>query len=368
MSNSPPRPPSHRPASLAHLPARDHSGWRPLGSGPFLDTPSLSNLPVLDGYTSIAVSQPVSPLIGPADAVSRRLVRRRNADRNLRGAVGPNSSRSGTPPPRNNNDVPNPAPIPALAPVPAPAPAAAPHVQWVGSPPAPNRIAPDVARAADERALLRLKQSLTDRFLCYHISIDNLLYWDRDQRRPFWTRMPIPLHQGEWPGHPHVPPGEELDMVFTYQQALDEDEDSRQRVTQSVRGLLHRLRRIHRNRSRPRNDDVRRSAADRLTTKLVSKFQPAGIQFKRRLGQGGFGAVFLFEMVGEKGVTYPIVVKGSTRELRDGSEAFSGELENINVSLLKSTDLVSLILLYCILRDVTWANTYTKVPKTKTLY
>lgn len=145
--------------------------------------------------------------------------------------------------------------------------------------------------------------------------------------------MPIPLFQGEWPGHPPVQPGEELDMVLTYQQALDEDEDSRQRATSSVRGLLHRLRRIHRNRSRPRNDDDGRGdTADRLTTKLMGQFQPAGIQVKRRLGQGGFGAVFLFEMVGEKGVTYPVVVKGSTRELRDDPEAFSGELENINVS------------------------------------
>lgn len=330
MSNNPPGIPSHRPASLAHLPARGHSGWRPLASRPFLDTPSLSNLPVLDGYASIAVSHPASPLIGPADAIDRRLVRRRNAERNLRGAVGPRSSRSESPLPRNNMDAPN------SAAAPAPAPAPAPHVQWAGNPPAPNRIAPDVARVAEDRHLLRLKQSLTDRFCCYYMSLDNLLYWDRDQRRPFWSRMPIPLHQGEWPGHPPLQPGEEMDSVYTYQQALEEDEDSRQEATQSVRGFLHRLRRIHRNRSRPRKDDHgRRNAADdRLTTKLTGQFHPAGIQFKRRLGQGGFGAVYLFEMVGEKGVTYPIVVKGSTRELRDGPEAFSGELENINVSCL----------------------------------
>lgn len=351
MSNDPPRLPSHRPASLAHLPAHDHSGWRPLGSGPFLDIPSLSNLPILDGLASIALSQPASPLVGPVEAPNRRLVRRRNAERNLRGAASPRSNRSATPFPRDNN-VPHPEPPPAAAQAPAaapaPAPAPAPQVQWAGNPPAPNRIASDVARAADERHLLRLKQSLTDRFLCYHTSIDTLLYWDRDQRRPLWRRMPIPLYQGEWSGHPPVQPGEELDAVFSYQQALDEDEESRQQATQSVRGLLHRLRRIHRNRSRPRNHDDdggggggRRPTPDRLTTKLVGKFQPAGIQFKRRLGQGGFGAVFLFEMVGEKGVIHPVVVKGSTRELRDGPDAFSGELENINVSCKRPLGLLS---------------------------
>lgn len=129
-----------------------------------------------------------------------------------------------------------------------------------------------------------------------------------------------------------MPPGQELDLVFWYRQSVDDDEDSRRDATSSVSGVLHQL--------RPRRPDGARRdnrgrERDRLTTRLVGRFQPAGLQFKRRLGQGGFGAVFLFEMVGDKGVTYPIVVKASTREARDGEDAFRDELRNLNVSCRK---------------------------------
>lgn len=169
------------------------------------------------------------------------------------------------------------------------------------------------------------------------------MYWNRDKRKPQWTQFPIPLHGGEWPGHPLLRQGEELDALMSYQLRLLQDP---QRLG-TVRGIFNRVRRplnrVRRLIGRPRDggpEDSSRRKMDRLNAHLVSDFAPAGIRFKRRLGQGGFGAVFLFEMMGEKDSTYPIVVKGSTREMLDDSDALGDEINNLNVSPYISREII----------------------------
>lgn len=71
---------------------------------------------------------------------------------------------------------------------------------------------------------------------------------------------------------------------------------------------------------------------NRLNARLAADFEPAGIRYKRRLGQGGYGAVFLFEMVAERGVSHSVVVKASTREMLINADPFEDELANLNVS------------------------------------
>ncbi|KAJ4403108.1 hypothetical protein N0V82_010703 [Gnomoniopsis sp. IMI 355080] len=336
---------------------------------------------VLDGDAAVALAQPASAVIpitssaaSSSSPPSRRLVRRRrNAISNLRAAAtgAPRSTSGGgtaRPPPlvdvnANNNGGlvsrfgdfnirsgagARPAPL-----LPAPrrnrvtkqdsaAAAAAgasrppPHVQWPGQQPPAIHIAhgDDMARAAEERALLRTKQCHTDRFLCYHASLEHWLLWNRDRRRSIWAQFPIPLHQGNWPGHPPVRASEELDALLSYQLKLREN----RQIPGGVRGVFNRGVRRPLSRARGLIDRFRgrdlegytRRKVNGLEARLVKDFEPTGIRFKRRLGQGGFGAVFLFEMMGGKGSSWPIVVKGSTRELLDDSDGLGDEIDNLN--------------------------------------
>lgn len=172
----------------------------------------------------------------------------------------------------------------------------------------PNAAA---VRAAHE--LRWLKQTVIDRFAAWHLGRDYWCGWDGDRRLPAIARIPIPPNRGAWPGH--------------------------LRPVRAVGNGMHRLpqlkrmgspRGLHRviGRMKPRAPTTSRAVAGALQRQIAAEFKPAGWKFKRMLGMGGYGAVFLLEMVGENGLKIPVVVKGSIKAGR----GLYHEFENVVAS------------------------------------
>lgn len=169
------------------------------------------------------------------------------------------------------------------------------------------------------------KQRTTDLFARWHAGPRAWHAWDEWSRREAIERIPVPPRLGGWPGHERVVQGDRLPQI-----ALLQPESGRfargMRRLDVGRGAAERRR-------RRRAEKERLGAADVLRREIGKQFEVAGWRFRRRLGVGGFGAVFLFELVSETGQRLPVVVK---KGLGDPS-SLSREKENIMVSYARKT-------------------------------
>lgn len=168
-----------------------------------------------------------------------------------------------------------------------------------------------------EQILRWTKQSLIDRFAHWHMGLRHWNAWDEARRAPTIAQIPIPPRPGRWPGHPRVTRGTRLPRLH--------------RVEAEPGPVMRGLRRAVPMPRRPR--EVR---ADVVRRRLGPDFQVAGWKFKRRLGMGGFGAVFLFDLISERGQRLPVVVKGGL----GGGDSLYREIENIAVSVSKLVKLL----------------------------
>lgn len=81
-------------------------------------------------------------------------------------------------------------------------------------------------------------------------------------------------------------------------------------------------------------EDPRDVRAKQLETPVAESFRPAGFAFRKRLGVGGQGAVFLLDMVGEDGKTkIPIVAKACVGQNSGQGNALQHEKEAMMVSV-----------------------------------
>lgn len=156
-----------------------------------------------------------------------------------------------------------------------------------------------------------LKQRLIDRFAHYQLGLDPYTRYDEDAREPFVRALPIPPRQGPWPGHPpmNLVPGQIMARI-----------EGPGRLAKLIPGR------------RVRKSPEREAAADRVAKLLRDDFRPARFKFRKRLGFGGFGAAFLFDMQSEKGEVVPIVVKASISQRRSRSKEMQEEKDNFIVS------------------------------------
>lgn len=172
-----------------------------------------------------------------------------------------------------------------------------------------NHPNPNDAVLQAARELRWLKQTTIDRFEAWHLGRDQ---WCRgrgdvdSERMRSIARIPIPPRRYPWPGHQQPgaagPAGTGVGAAPIHLSRLN------------MIGQPRRLRRLLQTvMPRPPRKRAKVAVAGMLQRQLAVGFTPAGWKFKRRLGMGGFGAVFLFEMVGENGLKVPVVVKGSIR-------------------------------------------------------
>ncbi|KUI59154.1 hypothetical protein VP1G_06390 [Cytospora mali] len=136
------------------------------------------------------------------------------------------------------------------------------------------------------RRLLDLKRNLIDRFAFFRLGLQEYLNYDNEGRRRIRQFILIPPNPGPWPGHPRATPRQTIWAIRRP-------------------GVLARLF------SRGEQDGGMRRAADRVGRTLRRDFQPARFRFRKRLGYGGFGAAFLFEMSDRDGYVLPVVVKAA---------------------------------------------------------
>lgn len=226
------------------------------------------------------------------------------------------------------------------------------------------------------RRLLRAKQQAIDLFLHYHIDLKSYEAYDSHRRRRQWPLIAIPPYEGDWPGHPKVKSGSKLDMIYGYDRLANIPRQNAplamlaitarggaaaaaapiaaptarmRRAMDRVKKRFNRMRaaasvqpdaRRNRREDPPRRPGVPLPGTERqppmiqrLAERLADQFEPAGLRFKRLLGMGGFGAVFLFELVGQKGKNIPIVIKGSLKPPPNDHQAFLNEINHLAVSL-----------------------------------
>lgn len=80
--------------------------------------------------------------------------------------------------------------------------------------------------------------------------------------------------------------------------------------------------------------DPRDLKAELLEKPIQADFRPAGFTFRKRLGIGGQGAVFLLDMVGEDRKKIPIVAKACVGRESGSDDALKGEKEAMMVSFV----------------------------------
>ncbi|CAN8105498.1 unnamed protein product [Discula destructiva] len=207
-------------------------------------------------------------------------------------------------------------------------------------------------------ALKKQKQWMSDKFFHYHIAPHLFHPYDLEGRRRYWSRLRIPPEPGTWPGHRPIEPGERFAHTPGYADLGTVPEGVRRfaagvrRRWRTVRAQANanvdviaagarKLRGRRRGQAKavrratglvPRRDHDDGAMARRIQprrTTLAEDFEPAGLKFKRMLGQGGQGAVYLFEIVAEKGMNVPVVVKG-TIGANAHEEIFRAEIEYLN--------------------------------------
>lgn len=167
-----------------------------------------------------------------------------------------------------------------------------------------QRRAEAIARRRAEQ-LDYTKRVTHDRFRSWHAGYEAWASWDEWNRAHAIRRYRIPLRDGQWPGHTLGPrPG------GLAGEAIRPRAGRRQRAVWAVRDRMNAEGRMVR-RLRREAEAGREELAREVLGRMERRFVPAGFKFKRRLGMGGCGAVYLFEMVGEGGVRKSVVVKGS---------------------------------------------------------
>lgn len=232
--------------------------------------------------------------------------------------------------------------------------AAAPGVVAAAEGPPPPPIlgaAPPPTTAASNSHFVNFKRAIIDMFDHWHMGYDAITNYDRTAREEEFKKIPIPPRSGPYRGF-QWPPEERRVKVNIF--LMDATASSGSVIVNPPRGFRERLRRRRQfgsgdddenedgSRGRqPRRrsymkgmEREQRKVTRNLGRALADGFKPAGWAFKRILGAGGYGVVFLFEMVGQDGERIPVVVKGSLRKGPDGIASMKKEAENIVVSIL----------------------------------
>lgn len=205
-------------------------------------------------------------------------------------------------------------------------------------PPPPYHPHPPPPRVEGFRAreeLYRLKQVVINRFNHWHHGgYRHFLAWDADRSAHIAPHIPIPPKLGPFPGWEspllrrggggggHGQPRDNLLSITRLEP-----------MRAHPRGRFGHLAGL----AAARGFHVRKSRKQKRARHLARWLEEGfgrvvAFKFKKLLGMGGQGAVFLFEMVGEDGTKVPVVVKGSIRHDRDGNDPFTEEKENLVVS------------------------------------
>lgn len=183
--------------------------------------------------------------------------------------------------------------------------------------------------ARDRRRLLHAKRSITSRFRAWHRGLAYWGLWNEPQQFYFMQFINIPPRAGPFPGFNRP---NRTQFPVLYKMA-----DRSQPLRGLMRGMVNRVRRRNQNRPRP---DPRVKRAEMLEKPLAEAVEPAGCIFRKRLGVGGQGAVFLMDMVGQDGRKHPFVAKMCVGSKTGQDDALRHEEEAMMVSLLLTKTLV----------------------------
>lgn len=193
----------------------------------------------------------------------------------------------------------------------------------------PPRQPVAVAAAQDARLQARfhyMKRAITSRFRAWHRGMEAYGQWNEARAWYFTHMMRVPPRSGPFPG---FNPPDRVRFPPLFKMALRGPPRP---------GLMSRLRariRRQRNQSQQQGQDPRDVKAKQLEKPIQEDFQPAGFTFRKRLGIGGQGAVYLLDMVAEDGRKIPIVVKACVGRESGSDDALKEEKEAMMVSFVR---------------------------------
>lgn len=188
------------------------------------------------------------------------------------------------------------------------------------------------AQAARQRAmLLYMKRAVISRFRAWHRGLGAYSQWNEAREWYYFQQIPVPPRPGPFPGF--KPPAQVQFPPLMRMTAIPGVARRRRSLGVAVRRLMGRVRRRNRSQQQPEADprDVR---AEQLEKPIAADFQPAGFTFRKRLGVGGQGAVYLLDMVADDGRRIPIVAKACVGRDTDNADALKEEKEAMMVSFV----------------------------------
>lgn len=201
--------------------------------------------------------------------------------------------------------------------------AAAANVAAAGPLPQPRVNVTAAQAARDRRRLIHTKRSITSRFRAWHRGLAYWGLWNEAQQFYFMQFIGIPPRAGPFPGF-NRPNRAQFPV-------LQRMAGRRQPLRGFMRRVVNRLRRRNQNRA---PQDPKERLAEMLEEPLAAIVEPAGCRFRKRLGVGGQGAVFLIDLVGQDGRKIPIVAKACVGRNIGQDDALRQEKEAMMVSLL----------------------------------